>query len=411
MRRLDENPMDPEIAAQLDAIDATLAGDAVDPEYAELAELALLLVAERPEMDHAAARSLDERVEHRFVARSPRPNRWRWWMASAGGLAAAGVAAIAIVATLPSGGGPSTISSSAAEKLAAPARSIAQPSAGGAAQASTAAGTPRRTTGAAPGSVNRSAFSAASAQALVPAPRPSLQPPANGRKIIQSAELDLAAAPSRIDTVAQEVYNVVGRANGVVNRSQITQGGPGGYAQFQLSVPSASLPQTMASLSQLPYARVASRTDATQDVNDQYGADVRRLNDARALRTRLLKQLANAVTDAQIASLKAQLSDAEGAISSGEAALRGLNHQISFSQISVTIAAGTVPVPVHHHSGTAGFTLSKAVHIAGRVLVVAAGVALIVLAGLVPVGLLAALAWWIGAAARRRRREQALDVT
>jgi hypothetical protein len=36
-------------------------------------------------------------------------------------------------------------------------------------------------------------------------------------------------------------------------------------------------------------------------------------------------------------------------------------------------------------------------------------VSLIVLAVLVPVGLLASLLWWVGAALRRRRREQALD--
>ena len=51
MRRLDDYPIDPEMAAQLDAIDATLAGDPVDPEHAELAELALLLAAARPEID------------------------------------------------------------------------------------------------------------------------------------------------------------------------------------------------------------------------------------------------------------------------------------------------------------------------------------------------------------------------
>src|SRR5438105_8164411 len=109
MRRLDENPIDPEIAASLDAIDATLAGEPVDPEYADLAELALLLAAERPEMEPAFSRSLDERVERRFVARTPRPNRWRWWMAPAGGLAAAGVAAVAVVVGVSGGGSGPTM--------------------------------------------------------------------------------------------------------------------------------------------------------------------------------------------------------------------------------------------------------------------------------------------------------------
>jgi hypothetical protein len=44
------------------------------------------------------------------------------------------------------------------------------------------------------------------------------------------------------------------------------------------------------------------------------------------------------------------------------------------------------------------------------VLTVAAGVALIGLAALVPVALVGALAWWIASSVRRRRREQALDL-
>ena len=128
---------------------------------------------------------------------------------------------------------------------------------------------------------------------------------------MQAAQLSLSTAPGRVDAVAQEVFDVVGRQRGVVSSSSVTAGGTGGYAQFQLSLPSASLGQTMASLSTLPYARVASRTDTTQDVNDQYLADARRLADARALRTSLLKQLANATTQAQIDSLTARIHDGE----------------------------------------------------------------------------------------------------
>ena len=43
MRPLDhDEPIDPEIAAVLNAIDATLAGEPVDAQYAETAEIALL---------------------------------------------------------------------------------------------------------------------------------------------------------------------------------------------------------------------------------------------------------------------------------------------------------------------------------------------------------------------------------
>jgi hypothetical protein len=239
----------------------------------------------------------------------------------------------------------------------------------------------------------------------------ALQPPANGRKIVQGAQLALTTAPSRIDLVAQEVFVVVGQVGGIVNSSNVTAtNGPDGYAEFQLSIPSSMLPQAMASLSSLRYAKVASRTDTTQDVNDEYGADLRALADARALRTSLLKQLANATTQAQIDSLTARIHDAEASISSDQATLRGLERRINYSQVGVTINGGPMPLPVPVQSGGGGFGIGKAAHDAGRVLTVAAGIALVGAAALVPVALLGALAWWIASAVRRRRREQALDL-
>jgi hypothetical protein len=167
----------------------------------------------------------------------------------------------------------------------------------------------------------------------------------------------------------------------------------------------------MTRLSTLPGARVASRTDATQDVTNQYAVDGRRLADARALRTSLLRQLASATTTTQIDSLKAQIHDAEASIASDEATLRGLQHRIGYSSLNVQINTAPAPMPVTRSgSSSGGFTLGRAVHDAGRVLTVAAGVALIALAALVPVGLLAAVIAWVSLWVRRRRREHALDV-
>ena len=67
MPLLDQDPIDPEIAATLDAIDATLAGEPVDGRYAEIAEIALLLASDRPEVPPAFAQSLDGKVERRFA--------------------------------------------------------------------------------------------------------------------------------------------------------------------------------------------------------------------------------------------------------------------------------------------------------------------------------------------------------
>jgi Domain of unknown function (DUF4349) len=415
MRRIDENPIDPEITAELDAIDATLAGEPVDPAHADLAELALLLAAERPAPGPDFAQALDQRVQRRFAHSDPgqaRPRRVRAsWLGPLAGLSAAAVAAVVAVVLVGSsgGGGSSGVSTPASAGSASAASSASVPSARTSTSAASSATAAAASSGAARQSKTPSGapavepFSAAAAQgsaALTPSPLP------NGRKTIQSAQLALSATPAHIDAVAQQLFVVVGHENGYVNNSAVTAGS-GAYAQFQLSVPSLALQDTMTALSQLHYATVASRTDATQDVNGQYLSDQRKLADDRALRTSLLKQLANAVTQQQIDSLNARIRDAEASIRSDESTLRGLNHKIDFSQISVTINGA--PAPLSHHRSS-GFTLGRAAHDAGRVLTVAAGVSLIVLAALVPLALIGALAWWISVSVRRRRREHALDL-
>jgi Domain of unknown function (DUF4349) len=429
MRVLDHDPIDPEIAATLDAIDATLAGEPVDARFAEVAEIALLLSADRPQAPPEFARSLDKRVERRFApmpgsavaARATRRRRVakRFWESTAA--LAAGVALVVAIVVVAGGhgAGSSAISSSASSTAASSASSA--PSSGAAAGSSAGASGAVATSAAPPPLVptarRRSTSTAQKATAsstAAPSPQtsgsattPVIQPPTTGRKVVQSAQLNLTAASGRIDAVAQEVYDVVGQVNGIVNSSSVTQGGPAGYANFQLSVPSSSLAETMSRLSQLTYAQVASRTDNSQDITNQFDATTRALGDARALRTSLLKQLGNALTTQQVDSLKAQINDAEASISSDEATLGRLNNQVNFSQINVQINAGTPPPPIAHKSG--GFGIGRAAHDAGRVLTVAAGGALIAIAALTPVALVIALVWWVGAAVRRRRREQALD--
>ncbi len=415
MRLLDhDEPIDPDVAASLDAIDAVLAGEPVGAEYAELAEIALLLTAERPQAPPSFAERMDERVARRFAqvpppaAKKPRRRRASTGFWQAAGALSAGAAVLVGIALVAGGhNGASSESSSSASS----AYLNAAPSAGGAASSagasSAAAGSSARS--------NNTDKAAASAPATTTAassaagtPPPTLQPPTTGRKVVQSAQLQLGAPANRIDDVAQEVYDVIGQLNGVVERSTVTQtGGLDGSANFQLSVPSASLGQAMSQLSSLHYATVLSRTDASQDITDQYGAAKRALSDARTLRTSLLKQLASATTTEQIDSLKVQIRDAEASISSDEATLARLNHQVGFSQLALDVNAQSTPPPAAHHTG--GFGIGRAAHDAGRVLTVAAGVALIALAVLTPIALVAALLWWLGSAVRHRRREQALD--
>jgi hypothetical protein len=436
MRLSEDHPLDPVVLAELEAIDATLRGEAVEPDHAELAELALFLAAERPQMPAEAAQSLDVAVARRFapVVAGPRAGagahagddaqagddpharagadaaRGRggrsstrrglrvrsWARRPAFGLGLAGVAAVAVagVLVLSPGAANTTNGTHAAAKYTAPTPAPQAASSSAAQTSSSAAQT-------------RAPF-APSAQAATPNGAPA--PASNGRKTIQSAQLQLIASGDRIDAVSQELFSVVGLEDGIVKSSTVTAAsGDNSYASFQLSIPTANLASAMTQLSELRYAHVASRTDATQDVNGQYLSDVRALADAQALRTGLLKQLANATTQAQIDSLTGQIHDADTTIAANQATLSSLNSRISYSPLQVQINTGTAVVPAPSTGSTHGFTLGRAWHDAVRVLTVAAGVGLIALAALLPIALLVALVLWIFDVLRRRRREAALD--
>jgi hypothetical protein len=430
MRSPDDDQMTPEIAGALLAIDATLDGDAVDPEYAGLAELALILRRDPPEPRPEFAVALDERVQRRFARPSapprPRGRRWRWLVAP-GAAAAAAIAGVAVVIVVAGGnggisssGGSFSSSSAAAATAVSRSASAAPAPAARTQKAAAPHATDRPAFSAAPGTSSGSsgssgslgssgsaaAGSAATAGASTTAPAPV---PSGTRQIVQSAQIQLAAAPSRIDDVAQQVFDVIGSEKGIVDSSNVTAtGNTDGNASFQLSVPSANLSATLTALSRLRGANVVSRTDATADITGQVGGAGERLAVARALRRSLLTQLAAATTTQQVDSIRLQLRSADASINSDLSTLRGLQRQVAYSRIALTIQAAARPAPAPATGSS--FTIGRAAHDAGRVLVVVAGVGLIVLAVLVPVGLVAALAAWVAIAVRRRRREQALDL-
>lgn len=435
MRSPDDDRMTPEIAGALLAIDATLDGEAVDPDYAGLAELSLLVRRERPPVPDGFAAAMDERVQRRFVrpgapgsARpGPRPRRWRRWLVAPGAAAAAAIAGVAVVLVVAGGNGGvatnggslASSSSSAAASTAvsstaasgapgAPARDLktATPNANHRPAFRAAAGAASTTASSSSASAGSAAASSAAAGASPSAPAPV---PSPSRQVVQSAQIQLSAAPSRIDDVAQQVFDVIGFEKGFVDSSNVTATrNTNANASFQLSVPSANLSATLTALSRLRGANVVSRTDATADITGQVGGAGERLAVARALRRSLLTQLGAATTTQLIDSIRLRLRSADASINSDLSTLRGLQRQVAYSRIALTIQAAARPAPAPAKGSS--FTIGRAAHDAGRVLVVVAGVALIGLAVLVPVGLVAALAVWVAMAVRRRRREHALDL-
>jgi hypothetical protein len=109
MTRPDDDQLDPQVAAELRAIDAALAGDPVDPRFAELAELALLVREDRPAADASFMASLDERAARGFAPAGRRRTRWALSPAWGGGLVAAVAAVVLVVALIPGGSSRSSL--------------------------------------------------------------------------------------------------------------------------------------------------------------------------------------------------------------------------------------------------------------------------------------------------------------
>ena len=94
------------LTRELAALDDALAGRPVDPDLADLAELAILVRDERPAPDPAFASSLDERAR-RGCPRTPKRRAFTWpkFTLPALGLAASAFLVVVIATSVPGGSG------------------------------------------------------------------------------------------------------------------------------------------------------------------------------------------------------------------------------------------------------------------------------------------------------------------
>lgn len=235
------------------------------------------------------------------------------------------------------------------------------------------------------------------------------------RKVEQNVDLVLATEPQKVRDVADGVFDVVHQYNGFVVSSNITSGrgsvpvpvGPAdarersGGGSFELRIPAAKLGNALHDLSGL--AHVASRTDGTVDVTNQFDAAKTRVEDLETERQHLLRQLAHAITITEEESLKQRLAIVENQLADAKKHLGNIQTRIRLVPVTVEIR-GQEGVD----SGGA-WSIGDAFHDAGRVLTVIAGILLISAAVLAPLGLIGAVAWITARAVIRRRREGALE--
>jgi hypothetical protein len=362
---------------ELEAVDAALAGRYVAPEHAELAELAQLLRDDRPEPDPAWATQLDRRVEAGFPAR---PRKRRPWLRKAAPVLAVAACLLPIVlaASLIDGaqfGGGDDEGGSSGAGVAAQEAPSEEAATGGAEP--TLKDSASRAGGGDPDSDRRRAR----AQQL-------------------SASLTLAAARRDIDQVATRVGDVAADLGGFVQSSTISSQEGG---SLELRVPSDRLEQAIQRISRLGRVRELSRRSV--DITSNVVSARERLSDARAERKSLLVQLANAVTVNETESIRARLEIVSREIATARRALRRVNNEANFANVSVAV------VPRAGGEDDEGaWTPGDAFDDALRLLEVAAGVALLAAAVLLPITLLWLLGWLGRRAVIRRRRERALDM-
>lgn len=390
----------PDVERELAALDDALAGRPVAPDLSELGELALLLREDRPRPTASFGAGLDARVQRGFSSGGPRrrASRRRWaawgaWTAPALGVAATALLVAVVALTVPrdadelSGAGGGGGASVADRESAGSAGTASSASAADDAATSLAEPTPT-------GSV---------------APAPGLGSPGTDgrarRQVERSASITLAARPRNIDAVSARVQEVTRQQGGFVVASTVDSSEGGGGGSFELRVPTRNLDAAMAALARL--GRVRERAQRAQDITARAVSARSRLQDARTERSALLEQLADALTLQETESISARLRLVSREIERARAGVRRVRNRAAFSTVAVTLVAELAADADEDGAGV--WTPGDAVRDAVRVLEVAAGVALIVLALAVPLGALALLALPAVRWTRRRRREHALD--
>jgi hypothetical protein len=390
------------LTRELAALDDALAGRAVDPDLADLAELAVALRDERAAPEPAFTRTLDARAQRGFPplasAKRRRGIKWPRLTLPALGVAASVLLVVVIATSIPNGGGEDTSSagagSSAATTEAAPSEeSGTKPSAA-------AKSAPRPAIG---GGAAETDSAAPSTTTVGPLPPNAPAPRADGRSrrsVERSAELVLATRPQGIDRAASEIIRVTDELGGYVVSSTVSSNSSG---QFELRVPERKLQTALSRLSRV--AKVRERTQSARDITGAVVSVRERLKDARTERRSLLRQLAAATTTNQTASIRARLRLVSGQIAAAKRDLSHVKSRATRSTIAVTLLADRS----RSDDGAAGWTPGDALDDAMRILEVTAGVLLVGLALLLPLGLVALLVWLATRQAAQRRRERALD--
>ncbi len=390
------------LTRELAALDDALAGRPVDPDLADLAELAIVVRDERPVPDPAFASSLDERARRGFPRAAKRRMRafsWPKITMPALGIAASVVLVVLIATSIPGGdttdSGGSGASSGGGGSIATEEAPSSSSGSGSSSDSAAKQAAPNAAGDSAPATI-------------APLPPEPGNPNADGRNrryVERSAQIVIATPPRDIDRAAAKIIKVADDLGGFVVSSQVSSGSSG---EFELRVPERRLQRALSRLSAV--GKVRERTQASQDVTGAVVSVEGRLKDARTERASLLRQLGKATTVNQTTSIRERLRLVSGQIASAKRDLRSVKRRASYSTIAVQLLADRrAGSSASDDDDESGWTPGDALRDAGRILEVSAGVLVVAGALALPVGLVALLVWLAMRQAAQRRRERALD--
>jgi len=384
-------------------------------------DLEMLLRDVRPVPDPVWVEQLDRRVAARFGILPPRWRRavdaLRENLFALGSTVAIGAAALVLVLVIANAdfsgsdsdeGGSMSVATSGSAKSAdssggaggsAPDSAKSDGGSGGSAKSP---GGAREVT---PTSADGSSGSSGAA-----APLAQVQPQAStqARPVKKTTAITLMTAFDDVQSVSDKAIQVVDNLGGYVDSSSTDITSRRAEASLSLRIPSAKLDDGLARLSKL--ADVTSRSQETQDLTDQRAYLEARVRDARADQNGLRARLRKATTDKERASLRAQLDRATRTVTRRERDVAALGQEAAYGTVDLTIKGKKKPAGAAPVKPGDRWTPGDALRDAGRVLEVIAGVLLIGLAIVLPIALLAALAWLAHRATIRRRRLRALEL-
>jgi uncharacterized protein DUF4349 len=353
--RAPDPPFPPPVAAEVAAMDP------------RLAELAGAVRDARPALEPRAASRLDARIGRALAPRAPvRRRRPLRELLLVPGLALAVCACVAVLVVLGVRGGEGI-------------------GAGSAGSGSSSGGSSGAASSAADGALAAPSSSAGGS---------------GSRAVEQTTTLELATARGDVDHAATAAAQVATGLGGYVAASTVTSRQ---VATLQLQVPGERLDQAVARLSRLGHVRAMERSAV--DITDETTAARHRVAELRAERRSLLGRLARAPSARAADRLRGELARTTRRLDRARRAAAGLHARAALASISVTIEGE------RRDPAAAGgrWTPGDALRDAGRVLQVAAGVAIVALAVLVPLAAVAAVCLLLTRRAGRRRLERGLD--